>query len=576
MSEYRPCFVIPCYNHGSTVAGVVASLRLFNLPLVLVDDGSEAATRIVLDKLAEFDDIHLLRLRVNQGKGGAVMAGLRQAQALGFSHAIQIDADGQHDLDTVPKLLALSAHYPGSLISGQPVYDDSVPKSRLYARYATHIWVWIETLSLDIKDSMCGFRAYPLPSTVALLDRCNIGKRMDFDIEILVRSYWAGTDIRFIPTKVVYPEGGISHFDTLWDNVKISAMHTRLFFGMLPRMPKLLMRKFNSARDATTGKGKSTDSQNHWSDTKERGTILGIKSLLWVYRLLGRRAFSLMLKPVIGYYHLTGKQARTASEDFLRHLIHYASSRSIELPGDLSSYRHQLSFGETMLDKLAAWRGDFTPANLTIHGQEHFERLVEGKQGMLLLGSHLGNLELCRALSRQNTNIKINALVFTQHAEQFNKVMQAINPDADVNLIQVSSLGPSTAILLKQKLDDGECVVIVGDRTSATQEERVVWADFLGQPAPFPQGPFLLASALRVPVFLLFGLRDDSCSEPHFHVYFEPFREPCCLPREDRDQALAQVVSDYAGRLEHYTLKTPLQWYNFYNFWQLTGRHHDK
>ncbi|MGI2259708.1 glycosyltransferase family 2 protein [Shewanella sp. GXUN23E] len=575
MTDFRPCFVIPCYNHGSTVAGVVASLRPFKLPLVVVDDGSEAATRIALDKLAESDDVHLLRLQHNQGKGGAVMAGLRQAQALGFSHAIQIDADGQHDLASVPGLLQMAADYPQSLISGQPVYDESIPKSRLYGRYATHIWVWIETLSLDIKDSMCGFRAYPLASTVALLDSCHLGKRMDFDIEILVRSYWAGADIRFIPTRVIYPEGGISHFDALRDNVKISAMHTRLFFGMLPRIPTLLARKLRHANNTTSSQPQA-NTQTHWSGTKERGTILGIKSLLWIYRLLGRRAFSLMLRPVIGYYHLTGKQARAASEDFLYRLRQYASARDIQLPANLSSYRHQLSFGETMLDKLAAWQGDFTPANLTVHGQAHFERLAAGKQGMLLLGSHLGNLELCRALSRQNTDIRINALVFTQHAEQFNKVMQAINPDAGVNLIQVNSLGPATAILLKQKLDDGECVVIVGDRTSATQEERVVWADFLGQPAPFPQGPFLLASALRAPVFLLFGLRDDNSSQPHFHVHIEPFREPLILPRQDREQALAEVVSDYAHRLEHYTLKAPLQWYNFYNFWQLTGQHHDK
>ncbi|MCL2916439.1 glycosyltransferase family 2 protein [Shewanella corallii] len=567
MSEYRPCFLIPCYNHGNTVEAVLASLRQFQLPFVLVDDGSESATKQVLEQLGQASDVTLVTLAENQGKGGAVMAGLRQAYAQGFSHAIQIDADGQHDLETVPRLLALSQEQPQSLISGQPVYDESVPKSRLYGRYATHIWVWIETLSLDIKDSMCGFRAYPLAQTVQLLNRCKIGKRMDFDIEILVRMYWAGTDIRFIPTRVIYPEGGISHFDALWDNVKISAMHTRLFFGMLPRIPKLLARKFKS---------QNKPQQTHWSTTKERGTILGIKTLLWIYRLLGRRAFSLMLKPVIGYYHLTGKQARTASEEFLAHLTQYADSQNLELPDNLSSYRHQLSFGETMLDKLAAWQGDFKPDNLTIHGQEHFERLAEGKQGMLLLGSHLGNLELCRALSRQNTDIKINALVFTQHAEQFNNVMEAINPEAGVNLIQVQSLGPSTAILLKQKLDDGECVVVVGDRTSATQEERVVWADFLGQPAPFPQGPFLLAAALRAPVFLLFGLRDDSRSEPHFNVYFEPFRDPLTLPRKDREQALTQVVGDYASRLEHYTLKAPMQWYNFYNFWQLTGQHNDK
>lgn len=232
-NQYHPCFLIPCYNHGSTIAAVVESLSVFSLPILVVDDGSNEETKRALDALANESKIALIRLSENQGKGGAVMAGIKQALQQGFSHAIQIDADGQHDLEAVPTLLQASQANPNRLISGQPVYDESVPKSRLYGRYATHVWVWIETLSFSIKDSMCGFRAYPLTQTVDVLNKYDIGKRMDFDIEVLVRMYWEGTDIDFVPTRVIYPEGGISHFDALWDNVKISWMHTRLFFGML-------------------------------------------------------------------------------------------------------------------------------------------------------------------------------------------------------------------------------------------------------------------------------------------------------------------------------------------------------
>ncbi|OEE18567.1 glycosyltransferase family 2 protein [Vibrio cyclitrophicus] len=590
-SSYKACFLIPCFNHGATMPAVVSSLLNFKLPIIIVDDGSELATKQFLTPLADNPNVTLVTLEQNQGKGGAVKAGIKRAQDLGFSHAIQIDADGQHDLEALPALIQASQDKPQRLISGQPVYDESVPKARLYGRYATHIWVWIETLSLSIKDSMCGFRAYPINQTRAVLSKYDVGSRMDFDIEILVRLYWEGCDIDFIETRVIYPENGVSHFDALWDNVKISWMHTRLFFGMLPRAPKLITRHFkpDSANNlsAENSQGSSADSrqvnseqmgseQPHWSRTQERGTVLGIKLLLAVYTLLGRGVFNLILRGVMGYYHLTGKRARNASEQYLFQLKTYAEQQNIELPTELTSYNHLLSFGHTMLDKLAAWKGDFSVDNLTIHGQEQFESMVANQQGVVILGSHLGNIELCRALGRRHSNIKINALVFTEHAERFNSVMKAVNPQSDLNLIQVTSMGPDTAILLQQKLEQGEWIVIVGDRTSTSKESRSVWAEFLGKEAPFPQGPFMLASVLKAPVFLLFGLRDDSQPKPHFNVYFEHFSDKIELPRKTREQSLQQVVQKYADRLQHYTLKAPLQWYNFFNFWTLSNQHHDE
>lgn len=581
-SSYKACFLIPCFNHGATMPEVVSSLLEFELPIIIVDDGSELATKQFLAPLAENSNVTLVTLEQNQGKGSAVKAGIKKAQEIGFSHTIQIDADGQHDLEALPTLIEASQAKPQRLISGRPVYDESVPKARLYGRYATHIWVWIETLSLSIKDSMCGFRAYPINQTQAVLNKYDVGSRMDFDIEILVRLYWEGCDIDFVKTRVIYPENGVSHFDALWDNVKISWMHTRLFFGMLPRAPKLITRHFKSDsaesgqnQDSLAESNKSESEQPHWSRTQERGTVLGIKLLLAVYTLLGRGVFNLILRGVMRYYHLTGKRARNASEQYLFQLKAYAEQQNIELPAELTSYNHLLSFGHTMLDKLAAWKGDFSADNLTIHGQDQFESMVAKQQGVLILGSHLGNIELCRALGRRHSNIKINALVFTEHAERFNSVMKAVNPQSDLNLIQVTSMGPDTAILLQQKLEQGEWIVIVGDRTSTSKESRSVWAEFLGKEAPFPQGPFMLASVLKAPVFLLFGLRDDSQKTPHFNVYFEHFSDKIELPRKTREQSLQQVVQQYADRLQHYTLKAPLQWYNFFNFWTLS-KHHDE
>lgn len=242
--SFLPCVLIPVYNHGSTVRGTVAAIDRYGVPIYLVDDGSEAATRTALDDIArEFPQVRLTRLPRNCGKGAAVIAALRQAHAEGMTHALQIDADGQHDTSDIARFIALGRAHPDAVVCGQPVYDESVPKSRLYGRYVTHFWVWIETLSFAVKDAMCGFRLYPLAATSALIDAVRLPSRMDFDIAIVVHLAWRGAPIENLRTRVIYPPGGISHFDMLRDNLRISRTHTRLVFGMLLRLPILLGRR---------------------------------------------------------------------------------------------------------------------------------------------------------------------------------------------------------------------------------------------------------------------------------------------------------------------------------------------
>ncbi|MBB1594969.1 glycosyltransferase family 2 protein [Achromobacter sp. UMC46] len=243
MPAHKLCAVIPVYNHGATVAAVHAQLAAQDLPCVLVDDGSEPGCAAALDALAALPRTHLVRRAVNGGKGAAVQDGLRAAAALGYTHALQVDADGQHALPDAAAFARASRAQPLAVICGAPVYGDDVPRSRLYGRWLTRIWVWINTLSLDIPDAMCGFRVYPLTQVLPVIDGARVGHRMDFDIAILVRLHWRGVAMAWLPTRVVYPEGGISHFKGLRDNLLISRMHARLFFGMLGRSPALLWRR---------------------------------------------------------------------------------------------------------------------------------------------------------------------------------------------------------------------------------------------------------------------------------------------------------------------------------------------
>jgi glycosyltransferase involved in cell wall biosynthesis len=240
----KSCIVIPFYNHAGAIAHVVDSLEPLGLPCFIVDDGSDAGAQQALSLIAARQSwVKVLRLPQNGGKGAAVMAGCDAALAAGFTHALQIDADGQHDVADAPRLLEESRRDPAAMVSGEAVYDSSVPRSRRYGRYLTHLWVWINTLSFDIRDSMCGFRVYPLAPSCEIWRQYRIGKRMDFDTEIMVRLHWSGVRIIAVPTRVTYPRDGVSHFKMLEDNVFISRMHTRLFFGMLRRLPMLLGRR---------------------------------------------------------------------------------------------------------------------------------------------------------------------------------------------------------------------------------------------------------------------------------------------------------------------------------------------
>lgn len=240
-NEWRPCILIPVYNHEAALGQVVARLQTSALPIVLVNDGSRPSCRdLMLDLAKAHEHVALLELPENRGKGAAVKAGLRFALELGYSHALQIDADGQHATEDLQQFLETGQQMPAALISGQPVYGDDIPAARYYGRYLTHFWVVVNTLSRQIKDSMCGFRLYPLVEMVPLINEEFTGDRMDFDTEIMVRWAWRGGRVMHIPTQVSYPLDGVSHFKLWRDNLLITKMHTRLFFGMLWRFPRLV------------------------------------------------------------------------------------------------------------------------------------------------------------------------------------------------------------------------------------------------------------------------------------------------------------------------------------------------
>lgn len=225
----RVCAIVPTYDNPLTVRGVVDRLRSHDLNVIVIDDGSgpdgeRACQQLQADGLAT-----VVRLDKNKGKGAACKAGFTKARELGFSHVLQVDADGQHDQDQVPLFVTTANQNPTALILGYPIYDETAPRARKIARRITNFWVAVEVGGRQkIRDAMIGFRIYPL---AAIAQMGTIGDRMDFDIEIAVRLVRNGCNTVNLPIKVRYPnasEGGISHFRPLHDNLRFAWLHSKL------------------------------------------------------------------------------------------------------------------------------------------------------------------------------------------------------------------------------------------------------------------------------------------------------------------------------------------------------------
>jgi predicted LPLAT superfamily acyltransferase len=552
---FRPCAIVPSRNHAAVLADIVQRLRAAGLAVFIVDDASDAPARAAIAALhAPEHGVVVFRFALNQGKGGAVLEGFDLASAAGFTHAAQIDADGQHDLAALTPLLALGEAHPDAVIVGAPIYDRTMPLGRRLGRWITHLWVAVEILSPRLIDSMCGFRLYPLAPVRALLAQESVGRRMDFDTEILVRLIWRGVPVLRLPVRVTYPAGNRSNFEPIRDNWRITRMHARLVLAMLVRVPRLL-------RDRV-----APQASRHWSGMAERGAYWGLRALAAAYRWTGRWGCLAALLPITLYFHLTGAEQRRASRLFLRRA--YAASGKGREPGWLDGVRHSLGFARNAVETFAAWVGGVDLSAVDMPDKAEIDRVAASARGIVLIVSHLGNIELSRATLDPATRARITSLVHTRHAENYARLLRRFRPEAAFNTLQVTEMTPATIIALKEAVERGGWVAIAGDRTPVSGGgERTSRVRFLDHDAAFPQGPYVIAHLLGCPVYLMFCLREGD----RYRVYFERFAERIELPRRGKQAALADLAARYARRLESYCLRDPFQWYNFFDFWAKAG-----
>jgi predicted LPLAT superfamily acyltransferase len=301
----------------------------------------------------------------------------------------------------------------------------------------------------------------------------------------------------------------------------------------------------------------------HWANIGEAGALSGLRFMAWVYRCLGRTAFNVILVPVMFYYVLRRPIARRASRQYL---LRVKDRFPDALPGRVTmftTYMHFFRFGQSLLDKFVAWIEPPTDIAMDERQREQLYALVDSGKGCLMIGSHFGNLEYSRGIAHRHPDLVINVLIHDKHAQNFAALLSGAAPQSRLNLIQVTDLDLDLALRLKQKVDAGEWLLIAGDRVPVGEGDNVCEASFLGHAARFPVGPYVLASLLKCPVYLLHCFSVDG----EYRLEIEKFADEIRPSRINQRRSWTAEAQRFSDALERQVGKAPLQWFNFFDFW---------
>ncbi|KRC70818.1 lipid A biosynthesis lauroyl acyltransferase [compost metagenome] len=298
----------------------------------------------------------------------------------------------------------------------------------------------------------------------------------------------------------------------------------------------------------------------HWAGQAERGSPALMRLTAWAARKLGRRVVAPAVWLVVLYFYLFGGRARRAIAAYQRRLAH-TGELTVPLPRVLPVYRQYLAFADAMLDKLDVWQGRITMDSLDMADPHGLHAQMGRGRGQILVGSHLGNIEICRALAERTGALRLNVLVHSKNAVHFSRLLDEAG--GGLRMIQVSELDAPVMLDLAQRLERGEWLAIAGDRVPL-RGDRSTPVDFLGATALLPQGPWLLAGLLRCPVNLLFCTRHGA----RYRVSMERLSDGIEWTRATRQARIAHWAQRYADRLAAHCRLAPLQWFNFYPFWK--------
>ena len=321
----------------------------------------------------------------------------------------------------------------------------------------------------------------------------------------------------------------------------------------------------------------------HWSKQEEQASGYGLlKFVLTLFKIFPVVFLRILAFPICFFYFLFSKRGRTESSRFLHMAAPFVkdpqtAKKCLSRTGPL---RHIISFSLALVEKLQSWGGKFALDG--IHFMDDIDDLasnLENGKGVFIIASHMGNIELLRALVNDNvTNVERDVpltVIFDMKVNaNFSRMVMELNPDSAMDIIGADEIGPQTAILLEEKIAQGGIVTITGDRTTAGSMGKIITIPFLGADAPFPHGPFYLASLLNAPVYFVFSLRRGDLSiKPEYNMHVHKvslsggtYGEP--RSRKERAKQSLDMASSFAAQLESHCKETPFQWYNFYDFWK--------
>lgn len=311
---------------------------------------------------------------------------------------------------------------------------------------------------------------------------------------------------------------------------------------------------------------------DQWANVQERGSYWGMRLLVVLYRCGGHILLYPIVWGVVFYFFLTRATTRRYSRLYLKRvglqkvgIQRDGLQRGGKMPVRLwDIWLHHLAFAQSLLDRIGAWLGKIKRSDVPFAGHQTLVELKAQKKGAVLLGAHLGNLEMCRAVVENDGSMVLNVILHSHNTQKFNQLMEKVNPQTQVRLIQVDDITPATAMRLRAMLERGEFLILLADRLPPGNQERYFEQTFLGTPARFPAGPFWLALLLGAPIYFLVGLR----TREGFRAFMEPLSDGEPVARKARAAECQRIVALYAEKLQRFCCDHPYQWFNFYDFWQ--------
>lgn len=541
---------VPTYNNQASIYAVVRRvfLALPNVALFVVDDGSTDTTATDAQRAASDmgRSLTLLRHPKNTGKGAAIRTALREGLRRGFSHLITLDGDGQHFPEDLNSFKEAIARYPNAVMIGsRDLSGEHVQGVSRFGRAFSNFWLYVQT-GLRITDSQSGFRAYPIAPILAL--GCH-ARRYDFEVEVLTLAGRSGIPLRETPIQVYYPPAAVrvSHFNKLWDNVRISWVNTRLLCTLplrllgWPRKPSLVDPPSNIERS--------------WS-AQSRGGAFGHFFFLLVLKFFGNKLAELILIPVSIYFVFAARTQVRHGQNFLNKVLGPPRSK---FERARRAFQHVHSFSQCILDRGLVTVKGAKAIQWHSEGEHYMLEHRKAQRGALFVSAHVGNYEVAGSAFGTH-RIPFQVVMLDAEAEHIKKVYQLLGKSEQLFQTIAINQGEFPALRVLQALRAGDAIAMHGDRIL---DGHWTWGTFFGQPAAVSTGIFLIAAAAKVPIILTFAFKEDDGT----YRFIAEAPHSVELRREQRSHDLDQHAQWYLSRVEHYARKYPFQWFNFYDFW---------